>query len=188
MKWPPRDLFHLSRNCLCHQSSLTSYILSHIGPGSFPAGDEYFQSHIAAGLGPFVVLLGQDRADEADDGAAAGEDADHIGSPADFLVEPFLRVAGPDLAPDLTGEGSEVISANLCDLAVLEMGEDKGGAGDVAYSAGARGDVLEGAPPLVEQGEPAFAQAAERALEGDGVASAGVDIEVPPVVGCLTGM
>src|SRR6516165_7345193 len=59
------------------------------------------------------------------------------------------------------------------------MGEDEGGAGDVTDLAGAGGDVLEGARALVEQGEPAFAQAAQRALKG--VAGAGVDVEFPPV-------
>ena len=73
----------------------------------FPAGGEDFQAHIAAGLGPFVVLLGQHRADQADDGVAAGEDADHVGAAADFLVQPLLRVVSPDLAPDLAGEGGE---------------------------------------------------------------------------------
>src|SRR5437667_5928234 len=61
------------------------------------------------------------------------------------------------------------------------MGEDEGGAGDVAGFAGAGGDVLEGAPALVEQCEPSFAQAAQRAL--DGVAGAGADIEIPPIWG-----
>jgi hypothetical protein len=45
---------------------------------------------IAALLGPFAVLPGQDRANEADKGAAAGRDADHIGpsdqNPRDGLV------------------------------------------------------------------------------------------------------
>src|SRR6516225_6964427 len=58
------------------------------------------------------------------------------------------------------------------------MGQDECGAGDVADFAGAGGDVLEGAPALAEQGEPAFAQAAQGPLEG--VAGAGIDIEVPP--------
>jgi hypothetical protein len=53
------------------QSSLTSAILSHTGLDSFVAGGEDFQSHIAAGFGPFVVLLGQHRTDQADDGVAA---------------------------------------------------------------------------------------------------------------------
>src|ERR1700748_2245336 len=61
------------------------------------------------------------------------------------------------------------------------MGEDECGAGDVADFAGAGGDVPEGAPALVEQGEPAFAQAAKRAL--DGVAGAGVDVEFASVSG-----
>jgi hypothetical protein len=54
----------LSDNCLYCQSSLTSTILSHIGRGGLPAGDEDFQSHVAARFGPFVVLLGQHRADQ----------------------------------------------------------------------------------------------------------------------------
>ena len=61
------------------------------------------------------------------------------------------------------------------------MGEDEGGAGDVADFARACGDVLEGAPAAGEQGEPAFSQAAQRAL--DGVAGAGIDIEVAAVGG-----
>jgi hypothetical protein len=52
--------------------------------------------------------------------------------------------------------------------------------------AGAGGDVAQGAPAAGEQGEPAFAQAAQRTL--DGVAGAGIDIQFPPAVGCLTGM
>ena len=65
------------------------------------------------------------------------------------------------------------------------MGEDEGGAGDVADFAGAGGDVLEGAPAAGEQGEPAFAQAAQGTL--DGVAGAGIDIEFPPVGGLFDG-
>jgi hypothetical protein len=69
---------------------------------------------------------------------------------------------------------------------VLEMGEDERGAGDVADFAGAGGDVLEGAPAAGEQGEPAFAQAPQRAL--DRIAGAAIDIQSRPPVGCLTGM
>ena len=54
---------------------------------------------------PFVVLLGQDGADEADDGVAAGEDADHVGPPADLFVQAFLGIVAPHLAPDLVREG-----------------------------------------------------------------------------------
>ena len=52
---------------------------------------------------------------------------------------------------------SEVISAILFDVAVLEMGEDERGTGDVADLAGAGGDVLQGAPAAGEQRESAFA-------------------------------
>jgi hypothetical protein len=44
----------------------------------------------------------------------------------------------------------EVISAISFDVAVLEMGEDECGAGNVADLAGAGGDVLESAPALGE--------------------------------------
>jgi len=57
------------------------------------------------------------------------------------------------------------------------MGEDERSAGNFAGSAGTGGDVLGGAPALVEQGEPAFAKAAQGPL--DGIAGAGVDIEFP---------
>ena len=63
------------------------------------------------------------------------------------------------------------------------MGEDEGGAGDSADFRWAGGDVLQGAPAGGEQGEPAFAEAAQRAL--DGVAGAGTDIEFPAVGGLL---
>ena len=46
---------------------------------------------------------------------------------------------------------------------------------------GAGGDVPQGAPAAGEQGEPAFAQAAHRAL--DGIAGAGVDMQFPPAGG-----
>src|SRR5262245_41138784 len=85
---------------------------------------------------------------------------------------------GPSINRDT---GIDVISANSCDVAVLEMGEDECGAGDIADFAGAGGDVLEGAPPLVEQGEPAFAEAAEGAL--DGVAGAVIDVQFPAAWG-----
>ena len=38
---------------------------------------------------------------------AVGEDADDVGAAADLPVEPFVGVVGPDLAPDLLGEGGE---------------------------------------------------------------------------------
>src|SRR6266513_2563808 len=65
------------------------------------------------------------------------------------------------------------------------MGEDEGGAGDGADFAGAGGDVLEGAPALVEQGEPAFAQAAQGPLEG--VAGAVIDVKFAAAGGLFDG-
>ena len=53
--------FHLSRNCLYCQSSLTSAILPHIWLGGLAAGGEDFQPHIAARFGRFAVLLGRHR-------------------------------------------------------------------------------------------------------------------------------
>jgi len=61
------------------------------------------------------------------------------------------------------------------------MGEDEGGAGDIADLGGAGGEVLQGPPAAGEQGEPAFSAAAQRALEG--VTGAGIDIGLPPVCG-----
>jgi hypothetical protein len=50
-----------------------------------------FPDPCSAALGPFVVLLGEHRADQEDDGASRpGEDADHVGPPADLLVQPLL--------------------------------------------------------------------------------------------------
>jgi hypothetical protein len=45
------------------------------------------EAEVAAAFGPFVVLLGQDGADEADEGAAVGKDADDVGAAADLPVE-----------------------------------------------------------------------------------------------------
>ena len=73
----------------------------------------HVQAHVAAAFGPLVVLLGQHRADQADQRVAAGEDPDHVGAAADLLVQPFLRVVRPDLPPDLprvAGEGQQLVA------------------------------------------------------------------------------
>jgi len=61
------------------------------------------QADVAAHLGPFIVLLGQHRADEADQAVAVGEDPDNVGAAADLAVEPLLvgstRGAVPALLP-----------------------------------------------------------------------------------------
>ena len=53
---------------------------------------EGVESEVAALLGPFVVLLGQDGADEPDNGASVGEDADDVGAAADLAVEALVGV------------------------------------------------------------------------------------------------
>ena len=65
------------------------------------------------------------------------------------------------------------------------MGQDERGAGDIADLAGAGGDLLEDAPAAGEQGEPAFAQAAQGPL--DGVAGAGIDVQFPAALGLFDG-
>lgn len=57
------------------------------------------EAHVAVGDLPLVVLLGEDRTDQADDRRAVREDADDVGAPAQLAVEPLLRVGRPDLAP-----------------------------------------------------------------------------------------
>ncbi len=68
----------------------------HLVPGS---GDEVqaafgedVEAEVAAAFGPFVVLLGQDGADEADQGVSVGEDADGVGAASDLAVEALVRV------------------------------------------------------------------------------------------------
>jgi hypothetical protein len=48
------------------------------------------EAEVAAALGPVVVLLGEDGADEADDRIAVGEDADDVGAAAYLAVEPLV--------------------------------------------------------------------------------------------------
>jgi hypothetical protein len=76
------------------------------GQGDAGAGQDA-EAGVAAAFGPFVVLFGQDGADEADQGIAAGEDPDDIGAAADLAVQPLLRVVGPDLPPEFLGEAGE---------------------------------------------------------------------------------
>ena len=61
---------------------------------------EDVEAEVAAAFGPFVVLFGQDGADEADDGVAVGEDPDDVGAAADLAVEPLVGVVRPDLPPE----------------------------------------------------------------------------------------
>jgi hypothetical protein len=55
---------------------------------------------------PLVVLLGQQRAQQADHRRPIGEDADHRAAPLELLVQSLQRVRVVDLAPML---GREVV-------------------------------------------------------------------------------
>jgi hypothetical protein len=78
---------------------------------------EEFAARVAAGFAPLVVLLGQDRPDQADHGGAAGEEADDVGAAGgtsrgaavgeDLHVQPLLRVVRPVLPPVFPWEGGE---------------------------------------------------------------------------------
>ena len=76
-------------------------------------GDD-FHCHVAGSLyRPFVVLLQQDSAREAEDGGFVGEDAHHIGAPLDFSIEPLDGIVGVDLGPVVFREGG-VTGAKRC--------------------------------------------------------------------------
>ena len=77
-----------------------------MGQGDAGAGEDV-DAEVAAAFGPVVVLLDEDGADEPDRGVAVGEDPDDVGASADLAVQPFVGVVGPDLSPDLLGEGRE---------------------------------------------------------------------------------
>jgi hypothetical protein len=51
--------------------------------------------HVAASYLPLVVLFGEHRTDQPDDGGSVGEDPDHVGATPDLLVEPLQRVVAP---------------------------------------------------------------------------------------------
>jgi hypothetical protein len=59
---------------------------------------------VAAGDDPLVVLLGEDRADEAERRIVGGENAHDVGPPLDLLVQPLDQVVRPDLAPVIERE------------------------------------------------------------------------------------
>lgn len=73
---------------LCRQFRGCHLLIRFSSGGVVAAGSgEYVESEVAASFDPLVVLLGQDRPDEPDQGGAIGEDPDHIGPPADFSIE-----------------------------------------------------------------------------------------------------
>jgi len=62
-----------------------AHLLSDGGVDGVGAGQDV-ESEVAAAFGPFVVLLGQDGAEESDDAGSVGEDADDVGAAADLAV------------------------------------------------------------------------------------------------------
>jgi hypothetical protein len=68
-----------------------------------------------------VILLGEEGASEADHGGVVGEDPDHVGAAADFLVDPLQRVRGPELGPVLW---REQVERDQIFLGVLEQPAD----------------------------------------------------------------
>ena len=78
-----------------------------IEAGGLAASLEDFEAEVTAAFGPFVVLLGQHRADQAGDGIAVGEDPDYIGAATDLLVQPLVGIVRPDLGPHVLGECGE---------------------------------------------------------------------------------
>lgn len=56
------------------------------------------EATVLTGFGPFVVLFGQCRPDEADQGGLVGKDAHYVGAPAALLVQAFLDIVAPDPA------------------------------------------------------------------------------------------
>jgi hypothetical protein len=66
--------------------------LGGVGDGPEAAAGQDVEAEVAAAFGPFVVLFGEDGADQSDEGVAVGEDADDVGAPADLAVEPLAGV------------------------------------------------------------------------------------------------
>ena len=83
------------------------HLSSGVGDEAEPGSSEDVEAEVAAPFGPFVGLLGEHGADEADDRVAVREDADAVGAAADLPVEALVRVVGPDLLPEPFGEPGE---------------------------------------------------------------------------------
>jgi hypothetical protein len=78
-------------------SELYAVIAVRVTSGGVRDGDlgeaafgEDAQADVAAHLGPFVVLLGEYGADQADQGGPVWEDPDDVGAAADLAVQSFL--------------------------------------------------------------------------------------------------
>ena len=55
---------------------------------------EDVEAEVAAAFDPFVVLFGEDGADQADDRGPVGEDADHVGAARISRLSRFSGVVG----------------------------------------------------------------------------------------------
>lgn len=86
---------------------MVGHLRSGVGDEGEAGLGEDVEAEVAATFGPFVGLLGEHRADEADDGVAVGEDADGVRAAADLPVEALVGVVGPDLLPESFGEPGE---------------------------------------------------------------------------------
>ena len=64
-------------------------LLGFVGADGLGFG-EGVEAEVAAGLGPLVVLFGEDSAHEADDRVPVGEDPNNVGATADLPVESFV--------------------------------------------------------------------------------------------------
>lgn len=71
-----------------------------------PLGEDD-ESEVVAPVGPFIVLLGQDRSGQANERGWVGEGFDNVGAAADLAVEAVVGAFGPDLAPHGLGERGE---------------------------------------------------------------------------------
>ena len=73
--------------------------------GSVADGADGFQRYVAGPLGgPFVGLLEENGADEADDGGRIWKDADDILTSLDFAAQPLNRVGAVDFGAVLARE------------------------------------------------------------------------------------
>ncbi len=88
------------------------------GQGNAGAGED-IEVEVAAAFGPFVVLLGQDGADEADQGGTAGEDPHDVGPAADLAIGPFPGIVRPGLPPERFREAGERQHIGPCRVQVL---------------------------------------------------------------------
>ncbi|QHE73950.1 hypothetical protein GFS60_07623 (plasmid) [Rhodococcus sp. WAY2] len=71
------------------KAGVTSSVDSVLRGGGGGAG-QHVQTEIAAPFDSLVVLFGENRPDEPDQGGTIREDPDHIGPPPDLIIEALL--------------------------------------------------------------------------------------------------